>query len=263
MLGAGGLLKTGGQVIGLAGQMLNQRDTLRDLKAAQANLKGVQDQGVTSTLTPEMRDAMTLSMKNYTAAQERSKYGFAPEEAAAYKSAIDRNQTQQIAAAGEAGGGQMASYVGALSSANKADNFLDMMSKDATMKLQKEQFAANQLNPVIQMAGGIQDVAGSDRNRYDALLSSAGKAVSDLRMQKAANREGIYNTAGTAVYSKGAEKEENMKQAAKIAMSVFGGPAGAMASSAIPSGGGAQAPQIGSSQNTTYGSFSDYGTQIG
>jgi hypothetical protein len=113
------------------------------------------------------------------------------------------------------------------------------------------------------MAGGIQDVAGSDRNRYDALLSSAGKAVSDLRMQKAANREGIYNTAGTAVYSKGAEKEENMKQAAKIAMSVFGGPAGAMASSAIPSGGGAQAPQIGSSQNTTYGSFSDYGTQIG
>jgi hypothetical protein len=252
---AGGLLKAGGQIIGLAGQMLNQRDTLRDLKAAQANLKGVQNEGVTSTLTPEMRDAMTLSMKNYTAAQERSKYGFAPEEAAAYKSAIDRNQTQQIAAAGEAGGGQMASYVGALSSANKADNFLEMMSKDATMKLQKEQFAANQLNPVVQMAGGVQNVAENDINRYNTLLSSAGKAVSDLRMQKAANREGIYNTAGTAVYNKGVEKDENTKEAAKMALSVFGGNMGG--------GGGAQAPQIGSSQNTTYGSFSDYGTQIG
>jgi hypothetical protein len=117
----------------------------------------------------------------------------------------------------------MASYVGALSSANKADNFLDMMSKDATMKLQKEQFAANQLNPVVQMAGGVQNVAENDINRYNTLLSSAGKAVSDLRMQKAANREGIYNTAGTAVYNKGVEKDENAKEAVKMALSVFGG----------------------------------------
>jgi hypothetical protein len=173
-----------------------------------------------------MKDAMTLSMKNYTSAQERSKYGFAPEEAAAYKSAIDRNQTQQISAAGEAGGGQMASYVGALSSANKADNFLDMMSKDATLRFQKEQFASSQLNPVTQMAGGVQNVAENDINRYNTLLTSAGKAVSDLRMQKAANREGIYNTAGTAVYNKGVEKDENTKEAAKMALSVFGGGGG-------------------------------------
>ena len=263
MLGAGGLLKTGGQVIGLAGQMLNQKDTLRDLKAAQANLKGVQDQGVTSTLTPEMKDAMTLSMKNYTAAQERSKYGFAPEEAAAYKSAIDRNQTQQISAAGEAGGGQMASYVGALSSANKADNFLEMMSKDATLRLQKEQFASSQLSPVVGMAGGVQNVAENDINRYNTLLSSAGKAVSDLRMQKAGNRERIFNTAGTIAYNQGAEKEEKMKQAAKVAMSVFGGPAGALASNMIPSGSSTPTPKIGSPQSTQYGSFSEMGTQIG
>jgi hypothetical protein len=253
MLGAGGLLKTGGQVIGIAGQMLNQRDTLRDLKAAQANLKGVQDQGVTSTLTPEMKDAMTLAMKNYTSAQASSKYGFSTAESAAYKSAIDRNQTQQITAAGEAGGGQMAGYVGALSSANKADNFLDMMSKNATLKLQKEQFASNQLNPVMQMAGGFQNTAENDRNRYDTLLQSAGKAVSDLRMQKAQNREKIFNTAGTAVYSAGAEKEENMKQAAKVALSVFGGPLGAIAGNMIGGGGGgAQNPSFTTSNDAGF-----------
>jgi hypothetical protein len=242
MLGAGGLLKIGGQVIGIAGQVLNQKDTLRDLKAAQANLKDVQDQGVTSTLTPEMKDAMTLAMKNYTTAQASSKYGFSTAESAAYKSAIDRNQTQQITAAGEAGGGQMASYVGALSSANKADNFLDMMSKNATLKLQKEQFASSQLSPVMQMAGGFQNTAENDTNRYTNLLQSAGKAVSDLRMQKAQNREKIFNTAGTAVYNKGVEKEQNAKEAAKIALSVFGGPLGSMAGNMIGGGGGGTPP---------------------
>ena len=238
MLGLGGLLKIGGKAVGLAGQMLNQRDTLRDLKSAQANLKDVQDQGVTSTLTPEMKDAMTLAMKNYTTAQASSKYGFSTAESAAYKSAIDRNQTQQITAAGEAGGGQMASYVGALSSANKADNFLDMMSKNATLKLQKEQFASNQLNPVMQMAGGFQNTAENDTNRYTNLLQSAGKAVSDLRMQKAQNREAIFNTAGTAIYNQGVEKEQNAKEAAKIGLSVFGGPLGSMAGNMIGGGGG-------------------------
>jgi hypothetical protein len=263
MAGAGGVIKTAGQVIGIAGQMLNQRDTLRELKAAQANLKGVQDQGVTSTLTPEMKDAMTLAMKNYTSAQASSKYGFSTAESAAYKSAIDRNQTQQITAAGEAGGGQMAGYVGALSSANKADNFLDMMSKNATLKLQKEQFASNQLNPVMQMAGGFQNTAENDRNRYDTLLTSAGKAISDLRMQKAQNREEIYNTAGTAVYNRGAEYDENMNQVVKAGLNVFGGKLGSMADNMFSGGGDTQTPKIGSSQNTTYGSFSDEGTKIG
>lgn len=246
------ILKTVGTITGLAGQMLNQKDTLRDLKAAQANLKGVQDQGVTSTLTPEMKDAMTLAMKNYTSAQQRSAYGFSPAESAAYKSAIDRNQTQQITAAGEAGGGQMAGYVGALSSANKADNFLDMMSKNATLKLQKEQFASNQLNPVVQMAGGFQNTAENDRNRYDTLLTSAGKAVSDLRMQKAQNREEIYNTAGSAMYRKGQEQDDMKKQLGKAALSVFGGPLGSMASSAIPSGGNTQTPPFPTSNDAGF-----------
>jgi hypothetical protein len=228
MIGKGGLLKTAGTVAGIAGLVLNQRDTLRDLKAAQDNLKDVQEQGVTSTLTPEMKDAMTMAMKNYTAAQERSKYGFAPEEQAAYKSAIDRNQTQQITAAGEVGGGQMASYVGALSSANKADNLLDMMSKDATLRLQKEQFASSQLSPVVGMAGGVQNVAENDTNRYTNLLSAAGRAVSDLRMQKADNRERIFNTSGTALYNKGADKEERANQFGKMALNLLAPGSGSM-----------------------------------
>jgi hypothetical protein len=241
MIGKGGLLKTAGTVAGIAGLVLNQRDTLRDLKAAQDNLKDVQDEGVTSTLTPEMKEAMNLAMKNYTSAEERSKYGFAPEERAAYRSAIDRNQTQQITAAGEAGGGQMSSYVGALASANKADNLLEMMSKDATLRLQKEQFASSQLSPVVGMAGGVQNVAENDINRYNTLLSSAGKAVSDLRMQKAGNRERIFNTSGTAMYNKGADKEERANQFGKLALNVLGGGMGNM----IGGGGDTSVPKIG------------------
>ena len=222
MVGKGGLLKTSGTLAGIAGLVLNQRDTLRDLKAAQDNLKDVQDEGVTSTLTPEMKEAMNLAMKEYTDAKSRSTTGFSPAESAAYKTAIDRKQTQQITAAGEAGGGQMASYVGAVASANKADNLLDMMSKDATLRLQKEQFAASQLSPVIGISNATQNVAENDTNRYTNLLSAAGKAVSDLRMQKAYNRERIFNTSGTALYNKGAEKEERYNQFGKLALNVLG-----------------------------------------
>jgi len=95
------------------------------------------------------------------------------------------------------------------------------------------------------MAGGFQNTAENDTNRYTNLLQSAGKAVSDLRMQKAQNREKIFNTAGTAVYNKGVEKEQNVKEAAKIALSIFGGPLGAMAGNMIGGGGGAQTPKIG------------------
>jgi hypothetical protein len=219
------LLNAVGKSTGLIGQTKNQKDTLRDLKAAQDNLKGVQEQGVTSTLTPEMKEAMTLAMKEYTDAKSRSGYGFSPEETAAYKTAIDRNQTSQITAAGEAGGGQMASYVGALSSANKADNILDMMSKNATLKLQKEQFAANQLSPVIGMAKSGQEITELDTNRYTNLLASAGKAVSDLRMQKAGNRERIFNTAGNIFSSTGSDVAKGAEQYNK-AQSASGSNAG-------------------------------------
>jgi len=240
MVGKGGVLKTAGTVAGIAGIVLNQRDTLRDLKAAQDNLKDVQDEGVTSTLTPEMKEAMSLAMKEYTDAKTRSATGFSPQEEAAYKSAIERNQTSQITAAGEAGGGQMASYVGAVASANKADNLLDMMSKNATLKLQKEQFAASQLSPVIGMSNAVQGVAENDTDRYTNLLREAGNAVSDLRMQKADNRERIYNTTGTALYNKGADKEQRMNQFGKLLLNTVGGGAGA--------GGNTAVPQIGSSQ---------------
>jgi hypothetical protein len=216
------LFNTVGAGVGLAGQMLNQKDTLRDLKAAQDNLKTTQQQGVTSTLTPEMKEAMTMAMKNYTSAQERSRYGFTPAESASFKSAIERNQTAQTTAAGEAGGGQMASYMGALGSANKADSLLDMMSKDATLKLQKEQFASSQLSPVMGMARETQGVMENDTNRYVNLLASAGKAVSDLRMQKAGNRERIFNTGGTAISNIGDALGGVLGQAGKAQMAEEG-----------------------------------------
>lgn len=241
------ILKTLGTTTGLVGQVMNQRDTLRDLKAAQDNLKDVQDEGATSTLTPEMKEAMSLAMKEYNDAKTRSATGFSPQETAAYKAAIERNQTSQITAAGEAGGGQMASYVGAVASANKADNLLDMMSKDATLKLQKEQFAASTLSPVIGMSNAIQGVTENDTSRYTNLLREAGEAVSDLRMQKANNREEIFNTAGAAMYRKGQQHEDMAKEAGKVALSAFGGPAGAMAGNMIPSG-NTSVPQVGSSQ---------------
>lgn len=261
-IGTGGLLKTTGQAAGIAGMMLNQRDTLRDLKAAQENLADTKEQGVTSTLTPEMKEAMTMAMKNYNEAKAESNYGFSPEQSAAYKAAINRNQTNQITSAGEAGGGQMAGYVGAVASANKADNLLEMMSKDATVRLQKEQFASGQLSPVVGMSNAIQNVNENDTDRYTNLLREAGNAVSDLRMQKAGNRERIFNASGTVLYNKGAEKQQKIEQVGKAALNIFGGPIGSMAGSMMPSS-NTQVPQIGSPQNTQYGSFSDYGTQIG
>jgi hypothetical protein len=207
-----------------------------------------------------MKEAMTLAMKEYTDAKSRSGYGYSAEEMAAYKSAIDRTQTQQITAAGEAGGGQMASYAGALSSANKADNILDMMSKNATLKLQKEQFAVNQLNSMAGLSNATQGVAERDNDRYLTLLREAGMAISDLRMQEKANREKIFNTAGSAMYRKGQENEDFAMQAAKVAANVYAPGSGSL----IPdSGGNTQVPQIGGQQNTQYGAFSNYGTQIG
>lgn len=188
-----------GNTIGIIGQRKNQKQTLRDLKAAEDNLKSVQGQGVSSTLTPEMQEAMNTALKNYAASLESAKTGFDTAQTAAYKSNINRNQTAQIQAAGEAGGGQMAGYVGAVASANKADNLLDMMSKDATLKLQKEQFAASQLNPVIGMSKGVQDVKETDTDRYNQLLREAGRAVSDLRMQRNTDRQGMYNSVGSTV----------------------------------------------------------------
>lgn len=221
MVGKGGVLKTVGTAAGIAGMMLNQRDTLRDLKAAQENLADTKEQGVTSTLTPEMKEAMTMAMKNYNEAKEESNYGFSPEQSAAYKAAINRNQTNQITSAGEAGGGQMAGYVGAVASANKADDLLDMMSKDATVRLQKEQFASGQLSPVVGMSNAIQNVNENDTDRYTNLLIEAGNAVSDLRMQKAGNRERIFNASGTALYNKGADKEQRMNQFGEVMLNMF------------------------------------------
>jgi hypothetical protein len=217
---AGGMLKTAGQVAGIAGQVLNQRQTIRDLKAAQENLSQIQGDGATSTLTPEMKSAMEMALKNYTQAKQSSQFGFTPEQSAAYKAAIERGQTGQITAASEAGGGQMASYVGAVASANKADNLLDMMSKDAALRLQKEQFAASQLNPVMSMSNATQGVMENDTNRYTNLLREAGMAVSNLRMQKADNREKIFNTAGTALYNKGQAHDEKMAQFGKVFMNM-------------------------------------------
>jgi hypothetical protein len=118
--------------------------------------------------------------------------------------------------------------MGALGSANKADSLLDMMSKDATLKLQKEQFASSQLNPVMGMARETQGVMENDTNRYVNLLSSAGKAVSDLRMQKAQNRERIFNTAGNIFSSTGSDVAKGAEQYNK-AQSASGSNAGSYA----------------------------------
>ena len=209
-------LKAVGGGIAMIGQIKNQRETVRELKEAQENLKGIQSKGVESTLTPEMSNAMSMALKNYSDSQERAKYGFDAAQTAAYRSGIERQQTSQLTAAQEAGGGQMASYMGAVGSANKADNLLDMMSKDAAVRMQKEQFASTQLNPVIGMSQSIQNVRESDVDRYNQLLREAGKAVSDLRMQKKEGRAQIFNTAGGIVYEAGQGFEKGGDAANKM-----------------------------------------------
>lgn len=193
---AGLALKYGGQLGGVAGDTHNLIETNRYLKKAQKNLEGVQEQGATSTLTPELQEAMRLAISEYSEAKERAKYGFTESQQNAFNQSLNKAQSNSIIAAGEAGGGQAARYMGAIGANNRTESLLDLMSKNATLKMQKEQVASSALNPVISTASAVQDVNDNDITRYDKLLREAGKAVSDLRLQRRGDRTSVYNSVG-------------------------------------------------------------------
>jgi hypothetical protein len=182
-------------IVKSVGNLLNQRDTKGYLKDAEKNLQDVQKQGVTSTLTPELQESMRLAMKQYQEANDRAKFGFSAPEKSAFINDVNRVQTGQLATASEAGGGQAARYMSAVGANNKSESLLDLMSKDATIRLQKQQQAQSAFSPVAATSGAIQNVKDADVTRYNTLLSSAGKAISDLRKQKAENRNTIFSDA--------------------------------------------------------------------
>lgn len=250
-------LSQAGVGVQLVGQGINYRRTMKDLASAEENLKAIQSRGVTSTLTPEMQNAMMEAMRSYNKAKQDAMFGLTSEQTSAAMEGINRAETGQIQAARDAGGGQMARFINAATGSNKSANLLNLASQDAALKMQKEQFAASQLNPVLSAAGQIQATAERDTDRYQNLLREAGKAISDLRMQRNENTQAMFNTVGLHLQKEG----DKLDQAA---FAMLGANTGGTGGGGVS--GGVKTPTTntygGADQNTKYGSFSDYGTLI-
>jgi len=230
-----GVFKFIGRTLPLVGQLRNQKDIKQDLMSAENNLLLTKKRGVDDTASDELKNSYKMALDQYNARQEAAKTGYSQEELANAKNDINKTQTAQLIAGREAGGGQMSKYMGAVLSANKGDSLLSLAAADAAMKLQKQREADNQLNNVQSGALGLQTQKNFDLGNYRTDLTAAGKAISDLRMQKMLNRQGIYNTAGNELEEIDAENAQKAKDAlalaAKIApMSGGGGGIGQAAS---------------------------------
>jgi hypothetical protein len=201
-------LTLAGNVTQLYGQLQGIKATNRDLAAAEANLSDIRIKGTSAAISPEMSAAYQEALKNYADAKKNATFGLSPEQRAAAEFGIERQQTGQKQAALNAGGSQMSRYMNAVLGNQGSENILDLAAKDAALKLQKEQFASTQLSPVTSMATGISD-------RYTDLLREAGRAVSDLRMQKRENVQGAYTMAGNQMQQAGQKLD---KDASKFAM---------------------------------------------
>jgi hypothetical protein len=206
-----GAFKLIGRALPLLGQIQNQQDIKKDLKSAEDNLLLTKERGVDDTAGDELKNSYKMALDQYKARQEAAKSGYSSEELANARNDINKTQTSQMIAGREAGGGQMSKYLGAVLSANKGDSLLSLAASDAALKLQKQTQADSQLGNVQSGALGLQTQKNFDLGNYRSDLSAAGKAISDLRMQKMTNRQGIYNTAGNELEEIDAEKTQSKK----------------------------------------------------
>lgn len=130
------------------------------------------------SVSPELQGA-------YNTAQANSKYGFSPEETAAFNQNLARSQNTQFQNAKDIGGGQLSGAINNLSNANNINAINTFAAKGAGLQLDKQQYADS-------LAGKIQGIKNANEeqtiNRRTQLEQAFGGAT---RQQGENIREGV------------------------------------------------------------------------
>lgn len=219
-MGAKSLLGYAGDRASLRATTDNQADINSDLEKANAMV------GKEAQLRPELSESIAEARKLYQEGRIRAETGFDPAQKAAFESDISSQIKGDRMAAMEAGGGQAGNYIGAVLNNRKANTLLDFASKDAGLKLEKQNALAPLYNNIQQNANTVQN----QQNLYDQALA---KSISDLKLNKYMLREdvgqkksAIFNkmgsTLGDAMKSFGSGSEGGSTPSASSAGSING-----------------------------------------
>lgn len=130
------------------------------------------------SVAPELQGA-------YNRAQGNSKYGFSPEETAAFNQNLSRAQSTQFQAAKDIGGGQLAGTINNMNNANNINAINTFAAKGAGLQLEKQQYADS-------LAGKIQSIKNANQEQQIARRTNLEQAYGGAIKQQGENiREGI------------------------------------------------------------------------
>jgi hypothetical protein len=189
----------------------------------------------TAKVSKENQDYYAKTMADYAKAKREAEYGFSPEQTAAARQGFAESTNLGIQNAQNAGGNTLSKYINANMNSNANKFETGLASEDQAVKMQKQQQLIQYLNQVGQASSISQGVATQNFNKNIMAEQAIGKAESDWYAQRDRRRASYLNAAGAL---------------------------GSAAIKASSSSAGTDTSSIGSPDDTTYGSYSEYGTAI-
>lgn len=165
--------------IGIGSEIYNIAESAHEKNKAKKSLAELNKTAFPSlSVSPELQGA-------YNTAQASSKYGFSPEETAAFNQNLSRTQNTQFQEAKDIGGGQLASTINNMSNANNIGAINSFAAKGAGLKLEKQQYADS-------LAGKIQNIKTANEEQSIARRTQLEGAYGGAIKQQGENiREGV------------------------------------------------------------------------
>lgn len=161
-------MPAGGAAIGAAGELFNIGQSLYKDSQAKKALNKLNETPISEiSVSPELQNS-------YGRAESMSKYGFSPEETAAFNQNLARSQSTQFQNAKDIGGGQLSGAINSLDNANNIGAINNFAAKGTGLQLEKIQHAD-------ELAGQIQNIKDRKvedaRNRRTMLEQQYGGAI--------------------------------------------------------------------------------------
>lgn len=148
----------------------------------------------TATLTEENKDYYKKTAAEYARAAREAEFGLSPEQIAAAKQTYAENTNLATQNAMNAGGGTIAKYINANLNLNQNKFATELASKDAEIKMQKQQQLLNYLDQLGKSSQISQDVFTQNFNKNILAEQAIGQAEKDWYAQRDLRRKSLLDT---------------------------------------------------------------------
>lgn len=148
----------------------------------------------TATLTEENKDYYKKTAAEYARAAREAEFGLSPEQIAEAKQTYAETTNLGAQNAMNAGGGTIAKYINANLNLNQNKFATELASKDAEIKMQKQQQLLNYLDQLGKSSQISQDVFTQNFNKNILAEQAIGQAEKDWYAQRDLRRKELIDT---------------------------------------------------------------------